>query len=80
MQRWMAAKMILARSHGTAMSGAGRATGDVWDDRPRGAEKKEDRGFHPVKKRPSPNVVLKREKPTAWGKGRAARRQEMGVL
>ena len=34
MQRWMRAKMQLAKTHGTLRSGANRAVGDVWDDRP----------------------------------------------
>lgn len=34
MQRWMQGKMQLAKSHGTAVSGAGRATGAAFEDRP----------------------------------------------
>lgn len=32
-QRWAQQKMIMARKHGSSVSGAGRATGDVWEDR-----------------------------------------------
>ena len=32
-QRWMQSKLALARTHGLARSGAGRAMGDVWEDR-----------------------------------------------
>jgi hypothetical protein len=35
-QRWMQAKMQLAKSHGTTRSGANRALGDVMEDRPIG--------------------------------------------
>lgn len=34
MQRWMQGKMQLAKTHGTAKSGAGRAMGWVGEDRP----------------------------------------------
>lgn len=32
-QRWVTAKMMLGAKHGFALSGAGRAMGDVWEDR-----------------------------------------------
>lgn len=32
-QRWVTAKMMLGAKHGFARSGAGRAMGDVWEDR-----------------------------------------------
>ena len=72
MQRWMAAKMQLAKTHGTARSGAGRAFGDVWDDRP--VERVEVK-VHPIKPR-KPNVVLKHasDRPVSWCNGRRARR------
>lgn len=34
MQRWMQGKLSLAKSHGTTVSGAGRATGAALEDRP----------------------------------------------
>lgn len=48
MQRWMQAKVQLAKSHGTARSGANRPTGAVLEDRTVGPDKKEDRGFAPI--------------------------------
>lgn len=50
MQRWMEAKVARAKVNGTARSGANRAIGDVWDDRPVGPAKREK--FQPVAKRP----------------------------
>lgn len=50
MQRWMEAKVARAKINGTARSGAGRALGDVWDDRPVGPAKREM--FGAIAKRP----------------------------
>lgn len=47
MQRWMEAKVQRAKVNGIMRSGAGRALGEVWDDRKVGADKKPDRGFAP---------------------------------
>lgn len=91
MQRWMQAKVQLAKSHGTASSGANRAMGSVLEDRPGRAPQARD--LPPPKDRDTARignrivevspvkrkvrgvvVVLKEERPVAWGKGRKARR------
>lgn len=96
MQRWMAAKVQIAKRHGTMRSGCNRATGDVWDDvrSKRGKYDEDDRGFAPItsprdterhgqavvsvspklRKVQGTVVVLKTERPVAWGQGRKARR------
>ncbi len=65
MQRWMEAKMQRGRVNGFTRSGAGRAMGDVFEDRTIGHDKKPDRGFAPVSDR-KPMVIRKANPPKAW--------------
>jgi len=73
-QRWMQAKMQLAKRHGITISGANRPMGAVSDDRPLGyVEPKE----HPICAKPRQGKVSRLPKdarPIAWGQGRKARR------
>lgn len=72
-QRWMQAKMQIAKTHGTTRSGAGRAIGHVREDMPGRAPA--EKIVTPVKPRKKAMAVAwKTERPTPWGKGRAHRR------
>ena len=79
-QRWMEAKMILAKRHGTLRSGCNRATGACWDDMVsrRGKFDDETRGCYPItNKLPRTHRLSAEDRPVAWGKGRRARRADM---
>lgn len=73
MQRWMQAKMQRARVNGIAISGAGRPMGSVSEDRPIGATK-EAIMFKPVTEYRKPAIVLKVERPKAWGATKKTKR------
>ncbi len=51
MQRWMEAKVQLAKRHGTMRSGCNRPTGECWDDvKTRSGTIDQMGWFHPVSK------------------------------
>lgn len=64
MQRWMQAKEQQARKHGRTISGAGRAIGDVWDDRP--LRDGIDRSPKPRKPKVARVPCMKADKPKPW--------------
>lgn len=76
-QRWMQAKLQLAKRNGMARSGHGRPIGPCWDDViiRRGQYDGEDRGCKPITGR-KPEVVrlAPEDRPITWGQGRKARR------
>lgn len=65
-QRWMQAKLTIAKTHGRAVSGAGAVSGDVMDDRAIGRLYAEP--LPPAKKQIR-RVVLKSVRPATWQPG-----------
>ena len=65
-QRWMQAKLTIAKTHGRAVSGAGAVSGDVMDDRSIGRLYAEPK---PAPKPQARRVMLKAVRPTAWQPG-----------
>lgn len=70
-QRWMQAKLQLARKHGVTISGCNRAMGGCLDDRPIGFVDQRVPGTpKKIERRPEPKTV----RPMKWGGGRKAKR------
>ena len=78
-QRWMQAKLILARRHGVTRSGCNRATGGVWDDIKIGYRDETVPGVHDAKEHRERQALICRKavRPMAWGGGRKARRANL---
>lgn len=64
MQRWMQAKEQLARKHGRTISGAGRAMGSVFEDRP--LRDGIDRTPKPRTPKVARMPCMKADKPKPW--------------
>ncbi len=81
MQRWMAAKMEIAKRHGITVSGAGRALGHVFEDRKgrRGTDENREAPPPPVERERHVTLKPQDKRKPVWGSRKERRDAVKGV-